>query len=134
MTRDSEEKRIQQLYHELKSREESITPSFARSWEEARSRHRTVRPFRRALKVAAGVAAALVLLITLPLFRSDFGELPEHDLPEGYSITEWQLLTDSLLEIPCDQLLTTVPQLEYLTREMGLYPPEQDPRNNGSTS
>jgi len=134
MTRDLEEKRIAQLYRELKSREENVTPSFSKDWRNARFRHRTVRPIQRSLKVAAGVAVAVVVVATLPFFRSGFVHLPEQDPPGVYSITEWELLTDSLLELPCDQLLTTVPQFEYLPQGMGLHPSEQNHRNNGRTS
>ena len=120
MTQDREEEQIREFFVDLKCREGGITPSFSRSWEEAQSRHRRVRPFPRSLKIVAGVAVALVLVVTLPFFRHEFVRLPERGLPEGYSITEWELLTDSLLEIPCNQLLTTVPQSGYLTQGMGL--------------
>jgi len=134
MTQGRDETQIRQLFRELKRQEERTTPSFSRDWEEARSRHRPVRLFPRSLKIATGVAVMLVVVFTLPFFRSDFVRLPEQDPQEVYSVAEWGLLTDSLLAIPCDQLLTTVPQLEYLNQGMGIYPSEQEPRNNGSTS
>lgn len=134
MTQGLEETQIRQLFRELKRQEERITPSFSRDWEKARSRHNPVRPFQRYLKVAAGVAVALALIITLSFFRSNFVRLPQHDLPEAYSITQWEPLTDFLLELPCDHLLRTVPQFDYSTLETGLFPSEQNPQSNGSTS
>ena len=132
MTRGRDETQIRQLFRELKRKEERITPSFSRDWEEARFRHRTVRPFQRYRKVAAGVAVALVLITALSFFRSDFVRLPQQDRPEAYSITEWEPLTDFLLEVPGDHLVRTVPRLDYLTLEMGPCPPEQNPRRSGS--
>ena len=132
MTQGRDETQIRQLFRELKRQEERITPSFSRDWEEARSRHKPARSFQRYLKAAAGVAVALVLMITLSFFRSDFVRQPQHDLPEAYSITEWEPLTDFLLEFPGDQLLRAVPQLDYLTLETGRFPSEQNPQSNGS--
>jgi len=132
MTENHDETQIRQLFRELKRQEERITPSFSKNWGEARSRHKPVRPFQRYLNVATGVAVALVLIMTLPLFRSEFVRRPRHDLPKVYSITEWEPLTDFLLEFPGDQLLTAVPQLDYLTLETGRFPSEQNPQSSGS--
>jgi hypothetical protein len=76
--------------------------------------------------------AALVLIITLPFFHSEWVRRPQHDLPEVYSITEWEPLTDFLLEFPGDQLLRAVPQLDYLSLENGRFPSEQNPQSSGS--
>jgi hypothetical protein len=82
--------------------------------------------------VTAGVAATLVLVIMLSFFRSDFVRLSQRDPLDGYSISEWEPLTDSLLELPCDQLLRTVPRFDYLALETGHFPSEQNRRSNGS--
>jgi len=127
MNRDREEKQIRELFGEVKRREERITPSFSRTWEAVRSRHKPVRSFQRHLKIAAGFATVLVLVITLPLFHSECVRQPDHDFPGGYSITEWEPLTDCLLELPYDQLLRSVPQFDYLAMENGLVRSEQNP-------
>ena len=132
MTENRDETQIRQLFREWKCREERITPSFSKNWGEARSRHKPVRPFQRYRKAAAGAALALVLIMTLPLFRSEFVRRPKHDPREVYSITEWEPPTDFLLEFPGEQLLRAVPQWDYLTLETGRFPSEQNPQNSGS--
>lgn len=111
MKMDSHDERIRHLFREAREQDEREAPSFARTWNAARSRHVPERetPWMLAWNVATalfiviGVAATLLMR---PATRHD-----DSSPPVATSISSWQSPTDFLLSTPGSQFLQSLPSL-----------------------
>ncbi len=113
MNPNQEEKRIKEMFHDLKREDARMAPSFTRDWKAASSRVGKAPSFER----MARVTAALVVLLALGgLMSVSFRSSPKPAILTGTpvavsSISQWQSPTDFLLNFPGDPLLKTIPQL-----------------------
>ncbi len=134
MNQDREEDRIRQHFSVLKREDERIASSFTRTWNAARARQEAAPLFRRYARIATASLVPLALLAVLLVSRQVSHHEEQGPQHFAQTITDWESVTDSLLDLPGERLLTTFPQLEYSDFETGLYPFDQKPQNNGSAS
>ena len=114
MNQNQEEKKIKELFVELKRQEERRAPAFEQVWAVAASRVRRDRWRAYFLRVAAAAAALIALAVATVLFLNRQPERPpaknaasgnahkSSGLPwqSAVLISEWRAPTDFLLELP----------------------------------
>ncbi len=110
MNTDWEEKNIRKLIHELGRKDACFTPSFFKTWDAASSRSRKRRQSWRHARVAAMLLVIGGLAI-VPLRFIRRSPTSTDGLNEILTLSQWQPPTDSLLKLPGEQLLRTVPSL-----------------------
>ena len=110
MTTKWDDTKIEQLFKQLREEDEIQTPSFHEVLNVPRaSRWQYMPPV---LRYSAAVALVLFLVASAPLslgFARPPAALP---LEPTASLYNWQSPTNFLLDVPDDQLVTTLPKLE----------------------
>ncbi len=113
MNQDREEKKIKELFDELKRQDERRVPSFARLWAAAVARSESVPHRNVRLRFAVAFAALALIVVVLANFLKQ-PTTPSASTKRAElaaSISQWQSPTDFLL-VPVDrQLLKTLPRL-----------------------
>ncbi len=110
MTTKWDDTKIEHLFRRLREEDEPQAPSFHEVLNAPRaSRWQYMLPVFR---YSAAVALVLLLVASAPLLL-DFARPPAAPTPEPTaSLYDWQSPTNFLLDVPDDQLVTTLPKLE----------------------
>jgi len=120
MNQDREEKKIAELFDELKRQDQLHAPPFARLW--ARAVSQSERAVRRHVSLRLVAAVAMVLLVAgslAILFRQPSGPSAPMERAEfAVTISGWRSPTDFLLAPVDEQLLRTVPRLDESLHEI----------------
>jgi len=113
MNQDREEKKIKELFDELKRQDQPRTPPFARMWAAAVARSESVPHRKVRLRFAVALATLTLIVVALVNFLKQPAtpSAPTKNAELTASISHWRSPTDFLL-VPVDrQLLKTVPRL-----------------------
>ena len=110
MNTDQEEKNIDKQIRELGQEDQCFTPSFFKTWDAASSRSRKRRQSWRHARVAA-LLLVIAGLVIVPIRFLRKSPISANGLNEILTLSQWQSPTDSLLKLPGEQLLKTVPLL-----------------------
>lgn len=117
MKEDPHDNPIRQRFDECKRHDAGQTPSFVTFWHRAQSHGDAGRgavPWFRFAVVTAGITAAV--LGAGILLRRGASERPAAE-PYALALSEWESPTRALLQIPGQQFLSSVPQLDSSTWE-----------------
>lgn len=107
---ESEEQKIKQLFSDLKREDERRAPTFASELAAARSRGESAGPPHLVAMIAA-TAAIMLLGLSLVVYFQRLPKEPRQSAQLVITITQWKSPTAFLLEVPGNDLLKTVPQL-----------------------
>ncbi len=110
MTTKWDDTKIEHLFKQLREEDEPQAPSFHEVLNAPRaSRWQSMLPVFR---YSAAVALVLLLVASAPLLL-EFARPPAAPTPQPTaSLYDWQSPTNFLLNVPEDQLVTTLPKLE----------------------
>ena len=110
MNTNLDDPKIEQLFKQLREEDETEVPFFHEVLNAPRApRWNTLLPVFR---YSAAAASVLLLVISAPLLL-EFASPPVDLGPEPIAaLYDWQSPTSFLMEVPEDQLVTTLPELE----------------------
>ena len=112
MDRYWKEKRIKDLFDELKEEDKRLAPSFAKVWGAAASRGEKSHHPRRALRTAVAAATLIVVIgFAVIFYRQSSRPRTPPTAESAMLLSEWRSPTDFLLRSPKDQFMKTVPRL-----------------------
>lgn len=113
MDPQQEEKKIRELFQQLKREDERLATPFATAWEAAVSRmQRSRRGWRFVAMWATSVVLALGLGISILYFNRTSKGLDAMEISQSVLLmSQWQSPTEFLLNTPGRQFLASVPQL-----------------------
>lgn len=100
---------IARWFAELRRAEQGDVPRFAQSWEAALAR--APRPPRRPAMAFQLAAAALLVLLAIPVLWRARPQAPARPPAGTVSITRWTSPTAFLMETPGRSMLQTVPRV-----------------------
>lgn len=112
MNADRHDKQVRQRFEDLKREDAGRVPSFAALWHRAQSHGdagRVAVPWFRFAAMAALIAA--VIVVSGVLLRRGGPERPATD-SYALALSEWESPTQALLQVPGQQFLSSVPQLD----------------------